>query len=146
MKSVLVSSNSNNSSIELNRGAVRRINPATTNSSDSWIHTSTAPSRNHDQTIAYAQTALEHITTLQLPADPPSFEVWYTYSSGHNPALSEAVNQILLHKNGLSMADLDRIHYEHLPSTGTAVRVEAVGTKVGEEVEQLVGVIAETGT
>jgi diguanylate cyclase len=106
-------------------------------SSEKQPDASTTDGRSHDQTIGYAQLALKEITALRLPADPASFAVWYAYSTGRNPALNETINQIIKRHDGMTISELDHIHQEYISLSGVVDRIEDVGTRIGDEVNQL---------
>src|ERR1700730_17233977 len=75
-----------------------------------------------------AKLALEQIERFDLPADPRSFELWYIYAAGHNPALNTAVNAALASPEGLTEAELDRLGGLHLSSRRTASRIGEITT------------------
>lgn len=101
-------------------------------------------SRAHHLTMAYARAALERITALELPADPLSFEVWYTYASGRNPALNQALNEKLDRKGRISADDLDEVYSRYFLPYGFAQRIDDAGTKVADMTAQIVTMI-QTG-
>jgi diguanylate cyclase len=100
-----------------------------------------AASRDHQHTFAYARSALERIAALRHPADPPSFEVWYVYSTGNNPRLNQAINDKLRCGGTLTIAELDRIHEELLSPTALAAHLDSVGDKLGIAVDRIGGMI-----
>jgi diguanylate cyclase len=100
--------------------------------------------RDPDYSLALAEIALQQIRALRLPADPPSFEVWYAYASGHIPALNEQINAMLAGRSTLSAADIDQIYDRYFSAAHFADRVEDVGHKIGDEVDQIVAMIEAT--
>ena len=48
------------------------------------------------------QRALELMKTYGSSADPRSYEVWYTYVSGHKPAMNEAIKKITAEHGSLN--------------------------------------------
>lgn len=97
-----------------------------------------APDRDHRRTLDYAWTALGQIDSLQLPADPPSFEVWYAYASGHNPALNAAINDLFQRNGTVAVEELDALH-ERFLSVGATVRsLGTIGGKVRNELEAII--------
>ena len=47
-----------------------------------------------DRSFFIGQRALELMKTYGSSADPRSYEVWYTYVSGHKPAMNDAIKRI----------------------------------------------------
>jgi diguanylate cyclase len=94
-----------------------------------------------DRTIALAEQALAQVKALQLSAEPQSFEIWYTYVAGTRPKLNEHINGILAQRRTLSPAELDQIYYQFFSTARAAERVETVGAKINDEVDQIVAMI-----
>jgi diguanylate cyclase len=94
-----------------------------------------------DRTIALAEQALSQIKALQLSAEPQDYEIWYTYVAGTRPKLNAHINDILAQRRTLSPADLDQIYYQFFSSARAAQRVENVGAKINDEVDQIVAMI-----
>jgi diguanylate cyclase len=94
-----------------------------------------------DRTIALAEQALSQIKALHLSADPQSFEIWYAYVAGTRPNLNAHINDILAQRPTLSPADVDQIHYQFFSQARVAERVETVGAKIKDEVDQIVAMI-----
>jgi len=93
-----------------------------------------------DRTIAVAEQALGQIKALKLSGDPQSFEIWYTYVAGTRPQLNAHINDLLA-QHPLSPADLDQIYYQFFSQARVAERVETVGAKIRDEVDQIVAMI-----
>jgi diguanylate cyclase len=101
----------------------------------------------HERTLAFAEIALGQIKALRQPAHPRNFEIWYAYATGYKPQLNQRINQILAAKGTLSAAELEEI-YETLISPGRLTeRIDSVGVKVVDEIEQVMAMIdAAVGT
>jgi diguanylate cyclase len=97
--------------------------------------------RDHKYTVRVAEGALERIKALQLPGDPPSFELWYTYVGRYIPALNQAINEALTGNGTLNKIDADRIYDQYLGSFHIGEQVERIGLKFRTEIEQTVGTI-----
>jgi diguanylate cyclase len=98
----------------------------------------------HERTLAFAEIAIGQIKALRQPAYPRNYEIWYTYATGYNPALNQNINEALARKNTLSAADIDRIYGAHLSSTGLTDRIDTVGAKVVDEIDQVMAMIDAT--
>jgi diguanylate cyclase len=94
-----------------------------------------------DRTIALAEQALSQIRALRLSADPQSFEIWYAYVAGTQPKLNAHINEILAQRPSLSALELEQIHYRFFSQARVAERVETVGAKIKDEVDQIVAMI-----
>ena len=93
------------------------------------------------RTLVYAEIALGQMKALRLPADPPSYELWYTYATGQNPAINQAVNDTVRDRGELADADLARLHQLLYSTTHFADRLERIGGRVGDEIAQVMGTV-----
>jgi diguanylate cyclase len=98
----------------------------------------------HERTLAFAEIALGQIKALRQPAYPRNYEIWYTYATGYNSALNQNINEALARKGTLSTADLDQIYDNHLSSTRLTDRIDNVGAKVVDEIDQIMAMIEAT--
>src|SRR5262245_23256734 len=101
----------------------------------------TAQSDEHERTMAFANIAFGQIKALRQLALPRNYEVWYNYATGYNPALNEALNEMLAANGGLSQAETDQIYDEFLSPTRLTDRIDSVGSKVMGEIEQVMAMI-----
>lgn len=107
----------------------------------------TAPTDEHERTLAFADIALGQIKALRQPAHPRNYEIWYTYATGYQPSLNQRINETLAQKGSLSAADLDAIYDAYLSPNRITDRIDNVGTKVVDEIEQVMAMIdAAVGT
>ncbi len=97
--------------------------------------------KDSDRTLALAEQAFGQIKALKLSADPQSFEIWYTYVAGSRPKLNAFINELLAQRPTLSPADLEQIHYQFFSTARVAEKVETVGAKIRDEVDQIVAMI-----
>jgi diguanylate cyclase len=93
------------------------------------------------QSLELADRALELIKRHNLSADPASYAVWYAYVSGSNPALVRGIDGVLVSQGSVSDGDVSKIWQRHLSDVDTMARLSMVGEKLGDEVEQIVGMI-----
>ena len=104
----------------------------------------TASGNEHERTLAFAEIALGQIKALRQPAYPRNYEIWYTYATGYNPALNHEINEALARNGSLSAVDIDRIYGAHLSSTVLTDRIDKVGAKVVDEIDQVMAMIDAT--
>jgi len=102
-------------------------------------------SRDPKYTFGVARAAIEQIAALELPADPPSFAVWYHYVSAQNPVINDRINELLHGNAKLSLADVDRICDEHLSPTSALARIERVEEDLAREVDSIMESIVTAG-
>jgi diguanylate cyclase len=98
-------------------------------------------SRDAKYSMSIARIALDHIAALNLPADPPSFAVWYAYAAAQNPQINQQINDLLAGNSKLSIADIDRIQDEYLSPLGSLPRLEKVGNELATEVDHIVDLV-----
>ena len=98
-------------------------------------------SNKNAHTLKYARFALEQIERFDLPADPRSFELWYVYATGHNPALNKAVDAAAASAEGLNEEELDRLGGLYVSSRRSAARIGQISTDLSGEITQVMGMI-----
>lgn len=101
----------------------------------------------HQRTMAFADIALGQLKALRQPASPRNYEIWYTYATGYRPSLNQTINELLQRKGGLSEADLENIYETYLSPARLTDKIENLGGKVRDEIEQVMAMIdAAQGT
>lgn len=103
-----------------------------------------ASGNEQERTLAFAEIALGQIKALRQPAYPRNYEIWYIYATGYNPALNREINETLARNRSLSPADIDRIYGAYLSSTGLTDRIDTVGAKIVDEIDQVMAMIDAT--
>ncbi len=101
----------------------------------------TAQADDHQRTMAYAEIALGQIKALRLPAIPRNYEIWYAYATGYQPSLNQQINETLQQNGTLTEAELEAIYEAFLAPTRLSDRIGNVGTKVMDEIEQVMAMI-----
>jgi diguanylate cyclase len=94
-----------------------------------------------DRSFFIGQRALELMKTYGSSADPRSYEVWYTYVSGHKPALNEAIKKITAEHGSLSTSHIDKLYDEHLAAQRAARDTEKASIFMLGEIEQVMEMI-----
>lgn len=95
----------------------------------------------HSRTLGFAKIALGQITALRHAAHPRNYEIWYTYATGYQPSLNQKINETLAQKGTISAADLDAIYETFLAPGRITDRIDTVGAKVVDEIEQVMAMI-----
>jgi diguanylate cyclase len=98
-------------------------------------------SRDSKYSMAIAKIALDQIATLDLPADPPSFALWYAYAAAQNPQINQRINDLLAGNAKLSIADIDRLCDEYLLPLSSLPRLEKAGGDLATEIDHIVDLV-----
>ncbi len=99
------------------------------------------PQSEHEQSLIFAEVALQQIRALRQVASPRNFEFWYHYATGYNPSFNQLVNETLEQKGTLSDADVEQIYGTYISATRHDQRVDTLGSRVLEEIKQVVNTI-----
>jgi diguanylate cyclase len=99
------------------------------------------PQDEHERTLTFAEIALEQIRALRQPASPRNFEFWYQYATGYNPSFNQSVNETLAQKGELRDADIERIFNTHISANRASDRIDAVGSRVLDEIKQVLEMV-----
>jgi diguanylate cyclase len=101
----------------------------------------------HERTMAFANIALSQIKALRQAATPRNYEIWYSYATGYHPSLNQKINETLKTNNVLSESALDSIYGSYLAPTRLTEKIDAVGSQLSGEIEQVMSMIeAATGS
>jgi diguanylate cyclase len=95
----------------------------------------------HERTLAFAKVALGQIRALRQAASPRNYEVWYIYATGYKPQLNQSINDLLQRNGQVTEADLEQIYETHFSSTRLTQRLDQMGSKVKDEIEQVMAMI-----
>lgn len=93
------------------------------------------------RSYATAETALHHIRDLRLPADPQSFELWYAYATGDNPALNRQVAEFIAARQATNGAELDELYRSFVTSSKALSQIASIHEQIEDEVSQIIGMI-----
>jgi diguanylate cyclase len=64
----------------------------------------------YERTIAIGEKAFAHIRGHRTAAYPRAYELWYTYVTGHHPALMRAINDLMRKFGRVTQTELDDIY------------------------------------
>src|SRR5712691_642793 len=103
-------------------------------------------SGNQHRTLAIAAIALGKLVELELPADPQSYELWYTYAAGHNQKLRDEIDRVLQQQGRLSESDLGRLYAQYISPTRNTGDFERVARRLADEVGQVTRMISAAVT
>ena len=94
-----------------------------------------------DRSYFIAQRALELMKTYGSSADPRSYEVWYTYVSGHIPGMNEEIKRITAEQGSLNDSDIDGLFDQHLAMRRTARDTEKASSLMLGEIDQIMDML-----
>jgi diguanylate cyclase len=83
-------------------------------------------------TVDIGDEALAQIRAAGLTPDPTTFEVWFTYISGHNQALNRDIN-VLIDTGALSADAVTDVYNRHLSPSRHLQKLFAVGESLRDE-------------
>ena len=97
----------------------------------------------NQRSLAFAETALSQIRSLNQSAIPRNYEIWYAYAAGYNAALNKVINETLARHGKLTEGDLEQIHATYLSHARATDRIDEVGARVVGEIGDVMAVISE---
>lgn len=100
-----------------------------------------------ERTMAFADIAMGQLKALKQPATPRNYEIWYTYATGYRADLNEAINSTLEKSSSLGVEEIDDIYENYLSPARFTDKLDGVGNKVMNEIEQVMAMVeASTGS
>src|ERR1700752_3619287 len=93
--------------------------------------------------MAFAELALGQIRSLRQTAVPRNYEIWYVYATGYNAALNKIINETLARHGKLTEADLDQIYETYLSQLRATDRIDKVGARVINEIDEVMNLITD---
>ena len=97
----------------------------------------------HERTMAFAEVALGQIRSLRQTAIPRNYEIWYVYATGYNSSLNKIINETLARNGKLTEADLEQIYETYLSQIRTTDRIDKVGARVINEIDDVMTLITD---
>lgn len=94
-----------------------------------------------ERTYGFADLAMGQVRGRRLAAMPKNYEIWYSYASGYHTDLSDALNTILADNHGITQEQLDTIYEAHLSPNRMTDKIDVVGNRVMDEIEQVMSMI-----
>lgn len=88
-----------------------------------------------------ARKSLDLLASWKLAPDPASYELAFAYLDGSRPALTASIRSLLRTRRALTARDVARLRARHFPDQRSAERVEEIGDRLSDEVEQVADMI-----
>jgi diguanylate cyclase len=89
----------------------------------------------YDRTILIGEKALAHIRGHRSAAYPRAYELWYTYVTGHNPAMMRAINDLLRKFGKISQTELDDIYDRFINTNHFTAEAERAAMRLLSEMD-----------
>jgi diguanylate cyclase len=94
-----------------------------------------------DRAVATAEKALAYLKQLRTPPIPRNFELFYTYVSGHNQALNDALRDAVFANSRLPDTEAQSLFENHLLHGKLNGKVEEVSAQMSSELADIVETI-----
>ena len=94
-----------------------------------------------ERTFLIAERALELMKAYGSSAAPRSYEVWYTYVSGHKPLMNDAIKRLSAERGAISDVEIEAIYDAHLSAQRYAVEAQQTSASVIAEIDDVVEMI-----
>ena len=107
----------------------------------SEIAPSASDERQRLHTLALAAVACARLREYGLPHTPRNYRIWYVYEAGTHQALCDDLGRILSAGVGVTSADMDQLHADHL-SGDAAERVDDIGIGIKAEIDAIATIAA----
>ncbi len=95
------------------------------------------------QAKEYADTALQLMLRYEIPATPANFEVWYTYASGRDTELNEALDLLITNNQPFTQDQNLAVAQQHVRTADTSDTVHETSLKIEESVNTVLGFVSE---
>jgi diguanylate cyclase len=95
----------------------------------------------YERTIGFGEGALDRIRRHRYPAYPRNYELWYTYMTGYNAGLNQAINDVLDSGGLLGEEELEQLYEGHLSPARFARRFDEVGSHIQDELGRIVALL-----
>ena len=97
-----------------------------------------------DTTIGFADDALSLIKDNRTPAYPNCYEVWYSYVSGSNQELMDAVKTIYERYGRVSSTQIQDLYNNFFSKNPVGDKLDEMGQSFDNEVDNLLSILAST--
>ncbi|WP_188409710.1 GGDEF domain-containing protein [Agaricicola taiwanensis] len=94
-----------------------------------------------DRTISFGEAALQRIRAFRHPAHPTNYEFWFTYATGFNAGLNDAVNKIISAGRAVTPEEADTLYQIHIAPSHLSQKVDKMGAMIVDEISQVMAMI-----
>lgn len=83
-----------------------------------------------------ALNALNYAARYQMPPVPRIYEVWFTYVSGHNPALNARIDMARRGQGGIDPRTIEQVYHDHLSPHAMGGAVAEIGSAMTDRLAE----------
>jgi diguanylate cyclase len=94
-----------------------------------------------ERTFVVGQRALELMKAYGSSANPKSYEVWYTYVSGHKPLMNDAIKRLTAGSGSISDAAIEALYDAHLSAQRFSDQAEQTSASVLVEIDEIMAMM-----
>ncbi len=96
-----------------------------------------APSADNERSFLIGQRAIELMKAYGSSAHPKSYEVWYTYVSGHKPLMNDAIKRMTSERGTISDQEIETLYDAHLSAERFSDQAEQASENVLGEIDDI---------
>ena len=95
----------------------------------------------YDQAARIARKVLDHAERHRSPPQPRAYEVWYTYVTGEDPALSARLESELIKSDVVDLGTIEQIYQEHFLHKRLSTGMNRIGDELDAGLRETLGTI-----
>ncbi|MGL4634698.1 MAG: GGDEF domain-containing protein [Beijerinckiaceae bacterium] len=100
----------------------------------------------YERTISIGEKAFAHIRGHRTAAYPRAYELWYTYVTGHHPALMRAINDLLRKFGRVTQSELDDIYDRFINTNRFTAEAERATVRLLSQMDTVGDALASAKT
>jgi diguanylate cyclase len=100
----------------------------------------------YERTISIGEKAFAHIRGHRTAAYPRAYELWYTYVTGHHPALMRAINDLLRKFGRVTQSELDDIYDRFINTNRFTAEAERATVRLLSQMDTVGDALAHAKT
>jgi diguanylate cyclase len=94
-----------------------------------------------ERTIGFGEAALQRIRAFRHPAQPKNYEFWFTYATGFNGSLNDAVNRLISQGRPVTTEEAETLYHIHIMPSHISHKVDKMGAMIVDEINQVMAMI-----
>lgn len=99
------------------------------------------PTPDFERSLALGERSIGLLKQIHSPAVPRNYELLYTFCTGQNKALADAIRKAIETDSCLTEAAAERIYHTYLAPGDISEQVEKVGSQVTQQMSEIMSVI-----
>lgn len=102
-----------------------------------------ADDSDYDQAARIARKVLDYADRHRSPPKPRAYEVWYTYVTGDDPALSARMESELVKSDVVDLGTIEQIYQDHFLHKRLSSGMNRIGDELDAELREMQAVIRD---